>query len=208
MNTIVQKNRNILIAVDESNNAKRAVLYVKDLLAGLSGFHITIATIIPRPPEDYFITEQEKNVWIEKQNRSAERVLEDYRRIFIQAGFAEEDIVSHLVMKECTSLAECILEELKNFRAGQLSLVAAVYQGKRNSCSEAPRIRSCTQPKTALFGLSNRTGRMRRLIERGAGIKCATKRVNCITEPLIDRLSADVPALEKWDNTLLSFLNV
>jgi len=118
MNMTVQKNRNILIAVDESDNAKRAVLYVKDLIAGLSGFHITIATIIPRPPEDYFITEQGKNTWIENQNRTAERILADYRQIFIQAGFKEEDVVSHLVMKECSSLAECILEERGKLSCG------------------------------------------------------------------------------------------
>ncbi|MBS1112350.1 MAG: hypothetical protein H6R42_215 [Nitrospirae bacterium] len=118
MNTIVPKNRNILIAVDASENAKRAVLYVKDLLVGLPGFHVTIATIIPRPPEDYFITEEEKNTWIENQNKTAQRILEDYRQIFIQADFREEDVVSHLVMKECTSLAECILDELKRLSCG------------------------------------------------------------------------------------------
>jgi nucleotide-binding universal stress UspA family protein len=118
MNTNIQKKRNILIAVDESDNAKRAVLYVKDLLAGLSGFHITITTIIPQPPEDYFITEQEKNTWIENQNRTAKRILEDYRQIFIQADFREEDVASHLVMKECSSLAECILEEQKILSCG------------------------------------------------------------------------------------------
>lgn len=118
MNTIVPKNRNILIAVDASENAKRAVLYVKDLLVGLPGFHVTIATIIPRPPEDYFITEEEKNTWIENQNKTAQRILEDYRQIFIQADFREEDVASHLVMKECTSLAECILDEQRRLSCG------------------------------------------------------------------------------------------
>ena len=110
--------RNILIAVDESENAKRAVIYVKDLLAGLPGFHITITTIIPRPPEDYFITEQEKNDWIGHQNKTARGILEDYRQIFIQADFRKEDVVSHLVMRECTSLAECILDEQKSLSCG------------------------------------------------------------------------------------------
>ena len=41
----VKNYRNILIAVDESENAKRAVLYVRDLLEGIKGFHITIVTI-------------------------------------------------------------------------------------------------------------------------------------------------------------------
>jgi nucleotide-binding universal stress UspA family protein len=118
MNENIQRNRNILIAVDESDNAKRAVLYVKDLLAGLPGFHITIATIIIQPPEDYFITKQEKDTWIEDRNRTAQQILEGYRQIFIQAGFREEDVKSHLVMKECSSLAECLLNEQKKLSCG------------------------------------------------------------------------------------------
>jgi nucleotide-binding universal stress UspA family protein len=118
MNTNVRKNRNILIAVDASENAKRAVVYVKDLLVGLAGFHITITTIIPQPPEDYFITEKEKNTWIENQNKAAQHILDDYHQIFIQADFREEDVVSHLVMKECSSLSECILDEQKKLLCG------------------------------------------------------------------------------------------
>lgn len=118
MNTDVKKNRNILIAVDASENARRAVFYVKDLLDGLTGFHITITTIIPQPPEDYFITASEKTDWIESQNDTATRILEEYRQIFIQADFREEDVRSHLVMRECTSLAECILDERKKLACG------------------------------------------------------------------------------------------
>ncbi|MEW6052251.1 MAG: universal stress protein [Nitrospirota bacterium] len=118
MNTDVKKHRNILIAVDASENARRAVSYVKDLLDGLPGFHITITTIIPQPPEDYFVSEREKTDWIENQNDTATRILEEYRQIFIQADFREEDVTSHLVMRECTSLAECILDERKKLACG------------------------------------------------------------------------------------------
>lgn len=118
MNTNVNNNRNIFIAVDASENAKRAVLYVKDLLNGLQGFHITIATIIPRPPDDYFITEDERTSWIENQNAAAKGILENYRQILIQSGFRHEDVTSHLVMRECTSLAECILDERKKLSCG------------------------------------------------------------------------------------------
>ena len=118
MSTTVKKNRNILIAVDESENAKRAVLYVKDLIEGLPGFHITIVTIIPRPPEDYFISENEQNEWIEKKNAAAKGILAGYHQIFMQSGFRDEDITLHVVMKECTSLAECILDEQRKLSCG------------------------------------------------------------------------------------------
>ena len=75
----IVNNRNILIAVDESENAKRAVLYVKDLLAGLLGFHITLITIIPELPEDYFMSESEKTGWIKEKHSSARRIIEGYQ---------------------------------------------------------------------------------------------------------------------------------
>ncbi len=66
MNSMIANNRNILIAVDESENAARAVSYVRDLLTGLSGFHITLITIIPEPSEDYFLSESERTEWISR----------------------------------------------------------------------------------------------------------------------------------------------
>jgi nucleotide-binding universal stress UspA family protein len=118
MTTDIKKNRNILIAVDESENAKRAVLYVKDLLSGLPGFHITIVTIIQQPPEDYFITKDERDSWIENQNASANSILRGYREILLQDGFRDEDITLYPVMKECNSLAECILDEQRRLSCG------------------------------------------------------------------------------------------
>ena len=40
-------NKNILIAVDESHNARRAVSYVGQLLGGLVGFKVTILHVVP-----------------------------------------------------------------------------------------------------------------------------------------------------------------
>ena len=47
-------NKKILIAVDESENAGRAVLYVSRLLSGISGFEVLILHVIRQPEEDYF----------------------------------------------------------------------------------------------------------------------------------------------------------
>jgi hypothetical protein len=40
-------NKNILIAVDESDNARRAVSYVGQLLGGLPGFKVIILHVVP-----------------------------------------------------------------------------------------------------------------------------------------------------------------
>jgi nucleotide-binding universal stress UspA family protein len=118
MTTDIKKNRNILIAVDESDNAKRAVLYVKDLLAGLPGFHITIVTIVQQPPEDYFMTKDERDSWIKNQNAAANSILQGCRQILLHDGFRAEDITLHPVMRECDSLAECILDEQRRLSCG------------------------------------------------------------------------------------------
>jgi nucleotide-binding universal stress UspA family protein len=118
MNARKANNRNILIAVDESENAARAVAYVRDLLAGLSGYHISLITIIPEPSEDYFISEAERTEWIKDKNASARSILEAYRKLLIDAGFKDGEIKEVLVMKECTSIAECILAEQQKLACG------------------------------------------------------------------------------------------
>jgi len=53
-------NKNILIAVDESENARRAVSYVAQFLGGAKGFKVTILHVIPDPEEDYFSTNADR----------------------------------------------------------------------------------------------------------------------------------------------------
>lgn len=118
MDSKIANNRNILIAVDESENAARAVSYVRDFLAGFPGFHVTLITIIPEPPEDYFMSESERSAWIKDKNTSARSILEVYRKMLIEAGFRDEDVKAYAVMKECTSIAECILNEQEKLACG------------------------------------------------------------------------------------------
>ncbi len=118
MSTNIRRNRKILVAVDASDNAKRAVTYVRDLLEGLSGFHITLLTIIPKPSEDYFAGEAEEVKWIKDQKLAATSTLEDCRQMFIDAGFKEEDITMHLELRECSSIAECLLDEQRELSCG------------------------------------------------------------------------------------------
>jgi len=118
MKTEKMKGRNILIAVDASENAKRAVQYVRDFIGGLPGFHVTVLTIISEPAEDYFVNTDERNAWIGKENAAAKRILDEYRQMLIQAGFRAEDLTVQAVIKSCASIAECILEEQRKLGCG------------------------------------------------------------------------------------------
>jgi nucleotide-binding universal stress UspA family protein len=104
-------NRNILIAVDKSDNSRRAVEYVGGLLGGLPGFRATILHVIPEPEEDYFPTAKEKEAWLEREYKRIEALLEEYRKILIDAGFEAEDVNTRSTLRYCPSLAECILKE-------------------------------------------------------------------------------------------------
>lgn len=104
-------NKNILIAVDPSENARRAVSYVAQLLGGLSGFKVTLLHVIPTPEEDMFLNKEEEEKWLEKYTRKVDAALEEYREILIRWGFDNGDISLRAPFRYCPSMAECILAE-------------------------------------------------------------------------------------------------
>ena len=104
-------NKNILIAVDESENARRAVLYVAQLLEGVKGFRVTILHVINEPEEDYFPTTDEKEKWLSQYKKKADKMLEDYRQILLQRDFDQSAVSVRSTLRYCPSMAQCILEE-------------------------------------------------------------------------------------------------
>ena len=104
-------NKNILIAVDESENAHRAVSYVGQLLEGIKGFKILILHVIRQPEEDFFPTSAEKDKWLGQYKQKVDAMLQNYRKILIGDGFEPADISVRSTLRSCPSLAECILAE-------------------------------------------------------------------------------------------------
>lgn len=113
-------NRNIMIAVDESENAQRAVTYVAGLLGGIKGFKVTILHVIREPEEDYFPTESDRNTWYEEYRLMVDEMLGRYSNMLIDAGFKPEDVSTRSTVRYCPSMAECILTETDNTEYGTL----------------------------------------------------------------------------------------
>ena len=107
------KDRHVLVALDRSENAKRAVLYVADFLGGVPGFRVTLLSIVPEPSEDYFETGEERKAWIEEHSSVAEKMLRNYRDVLIQSGFSEDKVVVRVDIRNCPSIADCILDDQK-----------------------------------------------------------------------------------------------
>lgn len=104
-------NKNILIAVDESENAQRAISYVGQLLGGLPGFKVLVLHVIADPEEDYFPKQSEKDSWLKRMKQKVDSMLEGYRQILIKSGFSEDNISVRSTLRYCPSMAECILTE-------------------------------------------------------------------------------------------------
>jgi nucleotide-binding universal stress UspA family protein len=104
-------NKNILIAVDESENAHRAVLYVGNLLAGQKGFKVLVLHVIRQPEEDFFPNGAEKDKWLDEYKLKVDAMLKRYREILISDGFEPGDVSVRSTLRTCPSLAECILAE-------------------------------------------------------------------------------------------------
>jgi nucleotide-binding universal stress UspA family protein len=109
-------NRNIMIAVDESENSRRAVRYVGRLLGGVSGFKVTIFHVIAEPEEDYFPDPGEKEKWIEDYQTRLDTLMAGYREILIGYGFNPADVSIRTKRRYCPSMAECILSEQEEDR--------------------------------------------------------------------------------------------
>ena len=104
------KDKHILIAVDETESSKRAVLYVADILGGFPGFRVTLLSIIPEPEEDFFDTAEEQAAWTRKNLEAAKAMLENYRQILNQAGFPPDKIQIRACVGEAKEFADVILE--------------------------------------------------------------------------------------------------
>ncbi len=113
-------NRNILIAADESDNSRRAVIYVGKMLGSVKGFKVTVVHVIREPEEDFFPAESEKEKWYREYGRKAETMLEEYKGMLINAGFAPEDVSVRSTLRYCPSMAECILAERDKLEYGTL----------------------------------------------------------------------------------------
>ncbi len=104
------KDKHLLIAVDESDSSRRAVLYVADFLGGFPGFRVSLISIIPEPEQDFYETEAELKAWVVEKTSKANKLLEHYKTILIQSGFPEDKVRFQACVGDAKSLSDSILD--------------------------------------------------------------------------------------------------
>ncbi|MEJ2165485.1 MAG: universal stress protein [Desulfobacterales bacterium] len=109
-------NRNVLIGVDDSDNARRAVSYVGQMLADVQGSRIILLHVIPEPEADFFPDLRDRDRWIGRYRQKMTNLLETYRREMNNRGIPADDIDILIKERFCPSMAECILQEREKLR--------------------------------------------------------------------------------------------
>jgi len=108
--------RHLLVAVDESENSKRTVMYVADFFGNDKDVFLTLLSIIPEPSEDYFPTDTERQEWTHNKKNTMQTVLAGYKAILLGGGFQEKQIETKLSIRTCVSISDAILEEQEKLR--------------------------------------------------------------------------------------------
>ncbi len=135
------QDRHILIAVDDSENARHAILYVADFLAGFPGFRVTLLNVITEPIDEYFANDEERRVWVEESRRAAKELLANYSRLLVSSGFDEKKVQTEIVVNNRRSIAECILEQQKRLNC------CTVVMGRRGISTKEEFIFGSTSNK-------------------------------------------------------------
>jgi nucleotide-binding universal stress UspA family protein len=108
--------RHLLVAVDESDNSKRAVMYLADFFCDYKNVFVTLLSIIQEPSEDYFPNDVEMQKWLNDKQQTMNKILAGYKEMLIEAGFKEAQVETQLSVRACASVGDAILKEQEKLR--------------------------------------------------------------------------------------------
>jgi nucleotide-binding universal stress UspA family protein len=108
--------RHILVAVDSSENSRRAVLFVGDFFGCFEGIIVTLLHIILEPQATYFSDNEERKKWLAEQREESRKIMEEYRHILLDAGFPEDKVNIRIDTMQAPSVADCIIREQNDMK--------------------------------------------------------------------------------------------
>lgn len=108
--------RHIMVAVDSSDNARRAVLFVGDFFGCYEGFQVTLLHIILEPEATFFRDNAERQKWTADKLAEAKKIMDEYRHILVDAGFSQDKINVRIDTMRGSSVADCIIKEQEEMK--------------------------------------------------------------------------------------------
>jgi len=133
--------KHLVLAVAEPLVSRRAAIYLGAMMGGLPGFRITVLNLVAEPPKTYFSGPEERDEWVARHEAEARELVELCRDLLVQSGFEEDMVDTAVVVRDCPSMADCILDEVE----------------KRDACTVIIGRRGISPKEEYLFGsTSNR----------------------------------------------------
>lgn len=109
--------KKLLIAVDESENSKMALLYVADFLGGFDGFKITILSVLSVSDVGFYDNEAARQKWLQLKKEDLSDMLTRYREILIQSGFPENKVITEVTVTFNEPVSSVILRKQEEYNA-------------------------------------------------------------------------------------------
>jgi nucleotide-binding universal stress UspA family protein len=109
--------KRLLIALDESENSKMALLYVADFLGGLEGFQVKILSVLPVPDAGFYDSEEARQKWLQIRKESLFDMLERYRQILIQSGFPDNKVGTEVSVAINEPVSSVIIRKQEEYNA-------------------------------------------------------------------------------------------
>lgn len=87
--------KNILVAVDGTETARRALRYVATMVGSLAEVRICLLHVTPEPPPYYYREGHSLQEYTQAKNEAAEAIFAEARRILAELGLAGEQVSCH-----------------------------------------------------------------------------------------------------------------
>lgn len=106
--------KKILVAVDASENARRAVKYVGEIVGQSPGFEITLLYVVRYVERDLFPDDKSWENRKKQDKEKAQRVLAELETLLHTHGLSEDTVSARLIEISNFSIAQAIMDYQKS----------------------------------------------------------------------------------------------
>lgn len=101
--------KKFLLAVDGSENSRRAVSYLGNFASLIEGVEICLLNVYPPPPPDYYTEGGSLDRYLEIRTNRARKMFADAEEILVAAGVKKACLDFEVLMAEDCTISEMVL---------------------------------------------------------------------------------------------------
>lgn len=102
--------KKILLAVDGSENSRRAVIYLSHIAPLIEGVEICVLNVYPQPPPDYYTEGGRLDRYLEMRTNRAREMFKEAGEILVAAGVDKSSLDFEVHMAEDCTISEVVLK--------------------------------------------------------------------------------------------------